>query len=351
VLGHSGLVSLDALRWLHDIGTPFVHIDCDGTLIAVGASSGLNDARLRRAQALALENGIAIQISRKLIQQKIDAQADVLRNISDSGEAIYNLAQISTNLIQCQSIDELRYAEGRAAKSYWAAWKSITINFDSKDRDRVPEHWKTFGARHSLISNPASRRATNPINAILNYLYAILQAEARIAALRMGLDPGIGFLHADLPARDSLPCDVMEPIRPSVDAYVLQLLKKKVFRKTDFFETREGICRLLPPVSRLLGETAHHWTRDLGPVVESVAQMLGLRGRGRNPLPTPLTQANRSAGRNKSRRRAPSPEGGASTSERLLGPAPEAVCKKCGVALPVATGPQYCSACWCQFAG
>jgi CRISPR-associated endonuclease Cas1 len=233
-LGHSGLISLDALRWLHDIGTPFVHIDCDGTLITVGASSGLNDVRLRRAQALALENGIAIQISRKLIQQKIDAQADVLRIIPDSGEAIYDLAQISTNLIQCQSIDELRYAEGRAAKSYWAAWKSITINFDRKDRDRVPEHWKTFGARHSLISNPASRRATNPINAILNYLYAILEAEARIAALRMGLDPGIGFLHADLPARDSLPCDVMEPIRPSVDAYVLQLLKKKSLPKDGF---------------------------------------------------------------------------------------------------------------------
>jgi CRISPR-associated endonuclease Cas1 len=348
VLGHSGLISLDALRWLRDIGTPFIHIDSDGSLITVGASSGLNDARLRRAQALALENGIAIQISRKLIQQKINSQADVLRIIPDSGEAIHDLSQISTNLIQCHSIEELRYAEGRAAKSYWAAWKPIAINFDSKDCDRVPEHWTTFGTRHSLISKPGSRRATNPVNAILNYLYAILEAEARIAALRMGLDPGIGFLHADLPARDSLQCDLMEPIRPKVDAYVLQLLKRKIFRKADFFETREGICRLLPSVSRLLGETAHHWMRELGPVVESVAQMLGLRGRGRNPLPTPLTQANRSAGRNKSPRRAPSINVGASTSERLLGPAPEAVCKKCGVALPVATGPQYCNPCWCH---
>jgi CRISPR-associated endonuclease Cas1 len=347
VLGHSGLISLDALRWLHDVGTPFVHIDCDGSLITVGASSGLNDARLRRAQALALENGIAIQISRKLIQRKINSQAEVLRVIPDSGEAIYDLSQISTNLIQCHSIEELRYAEGRAAKSYWAAWKSIAINFDGKACDRVPEHWKTFGTRHSLISKPASRRATNPINAMLNYLYAILEAEARIAALRMGLDPGIGFLHADLPARDSLQCDLMEPIRPKVDADVLQLLKRKVFRKADFFETREGNCRLLPTISKLLGETAYHWMRELGPVVESVAQMLGLRGRGRNPLPTPLTQANRSAGRDKARRTAPILKDGASTSERLLGPAPEAVCKKCGVALPVATGPQYCSVCWC----
>jgi CRISPR associated protein Cas1 len=64
-----------------------------------------------------------------------------------------------------------------------------------------------------LVSKPSSRRATNPANAILNYLYAILEAEARIAALRMGLDPGLGFLHADQTARDSLACDLMEPVR------------------------------------------------------------------------------------------------------------------------------------------
>ncbi|MCH8255181.1 MAG: CRISPR-associated endonuclease Cas1, partial [Gemmatimonadetes bacterium] len=41
-------------------------------------------------------------------------------------------------------------------------------------------------------------------NAILNYLYTILEAEARIACRTMGLDPGLGVLHSDQPARDSL---------------------------------------------------------------------------------------------------------------------------------------------------
>jgi len=83
--------------------------------------------------------------------------------------------------------------------------------------------------------------------------------------MRMGLDPGIGFLHADLPARDSLPCDLMEPIRPKIDAYVLQILKLRTFRKTDFFETREGICRLMPSIATgVLAETAPRWARELG---------------------------------------------------------------------------------------
>jgi CRISP-associated protein Cas1 len=54
---------------------------------------------------------------------------------------------------------------------------------------------------------------------MLNYLYAILESEARIAALKMGLDPGIGFKHADLRGRDSLACDLMEAVCPKVDSY------------------------------------------------------------------------------------------------------------------------------------
>lgn len=62
----------------------------------------------------------------------------------------------------------------------------------------------------------------NPPNAILNYLYAILEAEARLAIAALGLDPGLGFLHFDTRTRDSLACDVLEPVRPEVDAYLLQ---------------------------------------------------------------------------------------------------------------------------------
>jgi CRISPR/Cas system-associated endonuclease Cas1 len=42
---------------------------------------------------------------------------------------------------------------------------------------------------------------------MLNYLYALLESEARIAAAAAGLDPGIGFLRVDTDARDSLACD------------------------------------------------------------------------------------------------------------------------------------------------
>jgi hypothetical protein len=101
-----------------------------------------------------------------------------------------------------------------------------------------------------------------------------LEAEARIAALTIGLDPGIGIMHADLKARDSLVCDLMEAVRPEVDAYVLDFLENRAFRKTDFFETREGVCRLMPSISLDLVRTLQGRSTALGPGAEFVAKQL-----------------------------------------------------------------------------
>ena len=141
------------------------------------------------------------------------------------------------------SIEEVWRVEGKFALTYWKAWHGVSISFTVRDARRVPEHWLTFGHRYSLLSRPSPRKATNPANAILNYLYAILETEARIAALRMGLDPRLGFLHADQKARNSLACDLMEPVRPKVDGFVLDLLAGRAFKK---YEARGAP---LPPAS------------------------------------------------------------------------------------------------------
>jgi len=96
---------------------------------------------------------------------------------------------------------------------------------------------------------------------MLNYLYAILEAEARLAAAALGLDPGIGLMHVDSPARDSLACDLMEPVRPQVDAYVLDWISREPIRRDWFFEQRDGNCRLMASFAVRLSETAAMWGR------------------------------------------------------------------------------------------
>jgi hypothetical protein len=63
----------------------------------------------------------------------------------------------------------------------------------------------------------------------------------------------------------------MEPVRPVVEAWVLDLLAKREFRKADFFECGDGQCRLLPPLTHELIGTAPLWGRALRPVAQDLA--------------------------------------------------------------------------------
>ena len=109
---------------------------------------------------------------------------------------------------------------------------------------------------------------------MLNYLYAILEAEATIAVPGERLDPVLGLLHADREERASLACDLMEPIRPRVDAFALSVFRDHVFTTDDAFERYDGHCRLLPPLTRYLAATASLWRHEVAPVAGGLAQTL-----------------------------------------------------------------------------
>ena len=82
---------------------------------------------------------------------------------------------------------------------------------------------------------------------------------ATVAVAALGLDPGLAFIHADEPIRDSLACDLMEPVRPQVDSYVLDWITRKTLKREWFFEQRDGNCRLMAPLAAQLAETAPTW--------------------------------------------------------------------------------------------
>jgi len=305
IIGHSGTISFDALRWLHDIGCAFMQVDADGTVIATSAPIGSDDARLRRAQALAISNEAGITIARDLLYRKLSGQAITVQRISGGDDAAYVIRDLCDSLATAKTYVAMRVIESEAAVTYWQAWADVSITYARKMRASLPAHWQRFGTRTSPLTN-SPRTAANPVNAILNYCYAMLEAETRIALLTIGLDPGLGFVHADQRNRDSFACDVMEAARPAVDAFVLDYLRSRAFGREDFFETRQGVCRLLPPVTTHLAATAPQWAVTIAPVVEAIVHTLMHTrtdasrtppGATATPVATPLTQANRRAGR------------------------------------------------------
>ncbi len=324
VLGHAGTISLEALRWLNDLGVAFVQIDKDGRLVTI-SSAGSADARLRRAQALAAGSESGVEITRTILGEKLAGQRDNLKRLEAVAKLEQAFVAAETRLDESASLDELVFAERDAALAYWEAWAPVEIRFRKSDLARLPDHWHRFGKRGSPLTQ-APRLAVNPINALLNYLYAILEAETRIACLTIGLDPTLGIVHADYRSRDSLALDLMEAVRPRVDAYLLDLLQQRTFTATDFYESPRGICRLLPPTTRLLAETAPRWAQLVAPVAEQVTQALAdVPGSRIQKLSTPLTNSKRRA--RQIRHRAPEP-----APQRI--PRPAATCRRCGGELP-----------------
>lgn len=292
-----------------------------------------SDARLRRAQALAHTTGAALQIARSFVDQKLLAQERLVRDKFHNTDAASQVAEAREKLASAKAIEQVRLFESRGARAYWSAWHNLPVIFPRKNAVRVPVHWQTFGARVSPLTG-SPRLAANPPNAMLNYLYAVLESEARLAAAALGLDPGMGVLHVDTTARDSLACDLMEPIRPLVDAYVLDWISRGPLRREWFFEQRDGNCRLMASFAIKLSETAPTWARAVAPVAEWLCRALWTCKAKPRDLrqPTHLTQSHRRQ-----------VKGGSPLPNPVPLQRPPRVCKTCGV--PIDPPSICCASC------
>src|SRR5215472_3501364 len=264
IVGADGIVSLAALRWLSDQKASFLMLERDGSVLATTGPSRSSDARLRRAQALAHLSGAALRITRELVRQKLTGQELVARNKLLDTTTADTIARFSAELPAAESIASIRLIEAQAASAYWSAWRTLPLNFPKKDLLRVPEHWRSFGTRISPLTG-SPRLAVTPGCPMMNYAYALLEAEASLAARAVGLDASIGIFHVDQANRDSLACDLMEPVRPQVDAYLLDWITTQPLKREWFFEQPNGNARLMSALTERLSETAPTWARAVAP--------------------------------------------------------------------------------------
>jgi CRISPR-associated protein Cas1 len=268
LIGHAGYVTLEALAWLRAIGAALVQIGRDGEVLAQSVPYGYDGHPIRRAQALAVTNGLDLLIARDLIARKLEGQRRILVRL---GADLREFDKLRAALDTVDSIERVRVIEANAAALYFPAWRDVPIRFRERDLARIPARWLRCDSRASVLTG-APRAATSPINAMRNYLFACLESEARLALLAQGCDPTMGVLHADQRNRDSLALDAMEPVRAEVDAFLLDLLEDREFTPRDFGELPDGICRIAAPLTHELALTLPHWRECLRPIAARLAQ-------------------------------------------------------------------------------
>ena len=295
-ISEDGFTTLSALKWLADVGASFLMLNRTGKVLFVTGPTAPSDARLRRAQALALGNGVGLEISRTLIDAKLEGQERLARELLNDSAAAQVIATLRERLPVADTPEVIRNLEAQAAVGYFAAWRNVPVLWPKAELRRIPEHWRTVGNRQSPLSG-GPRLAITPVHAILNYCFALLESETRLALTALGLDAGLGLgLHTDTPNRDSLALDVLEPVRPQVEEWLLSWVMQEPLRRADYFETATGNCRLMSHLCAKLSETAPVWGKIVAPWAEYVARALWGRtnqSTSRRRLSTPLTQQHR----------------------------------------------------------
>ena len=296
ILGQAGLVTLDAIRFCSDLEIVLCMVDEEGNLTALTTNDVRKDSRLKRAQALATVNGYGTSIAKSLLTHKLTGQRSVLLSLGADASPFDDFIDSLT-----KTDDSTRFMkiEASAATAYFEAWSVfVTCQFSTASSRRVPTHWTTFKTRKSALDdNRSPRKALCPINALLNYTYALGEVECRYACAALGLDPTLGVLHTDQPHRDSLALDLLEVIRPYIDAKVLELLRVRRFSHLDFIESRQGECRLSDGLTHTIAEWLPEFAHNIAPIAESIAHTLAESSVTKVKVRTPLTSRNRLNGR------------------------------------------------------
>ncbi|VGO22955.1 type I-C CRISPR-associated endonuclease Cas1c [Pontiella sulfatireligans] len=169
--------------------------------------------------------------SNMLVGKLANARAVLRRAQRDHGEnhelatAESRLTQYLRRLENSMPMDELRGNEGEAAASYFAAFPQLVT---------AKEEAFAFTGRNR-------RPPTDPVNALLSFTYTLLVHDCRSALEGVGLDPCVGFLHADRPGRPSLALDLMEEFRAVMaDRLVLSLINRRQIQPKDFNDSAGG---------------------------------------------------------------------------------------------------------------
>lgn len=192
-----------------------------------------NDASKRIAQyRSSLDPEFCLAWARNLVRQKIETQREFTAEHRENDfqhryELTLALRKFDTLLPQLEqktNIASLRGVEGAAAAAHFETIGVISpprLNFHQRNR----------------------RPPRDPLNALLSLGYTMLHSEAVLALYGAGFDPFIGFYHQLDFGRESLACDVVEPLRIEVDKFALELFRKDKLRVEDFTTTESG-CML-----------------------------------------------------------------------------------------------------------
>lgn len=257
ILDGSGGITFDALNWMAEQEINFVQLDYRGQVNSVcGNSVQAPRPEIVRWQLAIQGTETARKIQCQLVEEKLLASIETLEaifpNFPSTEIAIKQIRREIEKIRKLPSSAAYRTIlglEGLAAAAYFKAWHQTPLKWKNLSRRPIPPSWKEIGSRNMNWKKDGAN-ARHPINAMLNYGYAVLISQLAIELAAKGFDLSIGVAHSGRRNPKALVYDFMEPLRPVVDRQILQFALTHAFTPGDFMINKWGGCRLNPQMAR-----------------------------------------------------------------------------------------------------
>ncbi len=225
-------VTSPALRAVVGRGATVSYFTYGGWFEAIATGMNHKNVELRIAQyRVAGDAARSLDIARAIVAGKIRNQRTLLRRNHDSPpkEALDEMERLARSVRRAADAGTLMGVEGAAARVYFA-------NFSGMVRGAA-----TFGEFDFHHRN--RRPPRDPVNALLSFAYSLLTKDLNVQALRVGLDPLLGFFHRPRYGRPALALDLAEEFRAILgDSTVISAINNGEVRPSDFVKRGNAVA-------------------------------------------------------------------------------------------------------------
>jgi CRISPR-associated protein Cas1 len=167
---------------------------------------------------------VKVRAQQRLLREALAARADLRYPLTSALQTVSGIiGQLREDTLVIP-LASLRGYEGAAAAGYFSGYTQLfadSLNFTGRKKRPPPD----------------------PVNVCLSLGYTLLHYDAVRACHTVGLDAMLGFYHDVSFGRESLACDLMEPLRPLMDRWVWQLFRERQLRP-EHFSDDNGRCQM-----------------------------------------------------------------------------------------------------------
>jgi CRISPR-associated protein Cas1 len=226
-------LSTPAMQYCMRSNIPVTFLSQHGSYFGRLEATTADQSALERFQYLrSLDEPFSLDIARRIVEAKIsNSQTMIQIRRALAWESNGELKEIFDNTLflmhsileqtkTCESMDVLRELERKSAALYFELFGLLF-------KKELPFYNKAF--------RRVRRPPTDPVNSLLSFGYTLLHSNIFSLVRMKGMNPYLGFLHAEDQGNPALVNDLMEEFRTIIDSLTLDTLNKGVLRNKDFY--------------------------------------------------------------------------------------------------------------------